>query len=157
MKVTADRLVRPSQDELALLKKLEEVYALDEGSLFESLVRAALAEDQQRGRVKATGLNVEERESGLNLRGSYYLLKDSELPEGRRDIFRRMCPNSPPEPLDVELPGGQIANGQLVEQNDLQRLMRGIVAAVRKLFGFDDEGPEKGRKHEHERSTDFTL
>ncbi|AZL75031.1 hypothetical protein [Pseudomonas oryziphila] len=157
MKVTADRLVRPSEDELELLKKIEDVYGLDDGSLFESLVRAALAEDLQRGRVKVGGLDVEERDSGLNLRGSYYLLKDNELPpEDRREIFRRLCSKSPAESIEVELPGGQVVTAQLVEQTDWQRLMRGIVAAVRKLLGCDHGGPTHG-KHERTSNSDLAL
>ncbi|MFU4120604.1 hypothetical protein ACM7GH_29300 [Pseudomonas aeruginosa] len=139
-----------------MLKRLDEAYQFGEGSEFEALVRAALQEDLRKGLItprkdgEATSLEVEEREGGgLRLKGAYYLLKDNELPsEERRDVFRRLCHRSPSMPVDVELPDGQVANGQLVEQNDLQRLLRCLLQALKRLFGFGDDGPEKGRQHD---------
>lgn len=149
MKVTADKLLRPSKEELDLLKKLDELYQFCDGSDFENLVRSALLDDLQRGLIhprQGGRLDVEERADSLHLRGRYYILKDDELPsEERRDVFRRLCHQSPAMPFDVDLPGGQVANGQLVEEKDFQRLLRCVLALVKKLFGLGD-GPEKTKK-----------
>ncbi|HGP0233804.1 TPA: hypothetical protein ACLEYZ_005800 [Pseudomonas aeruginosa] len=161
MKVTADKLLRPSKEELELLKKLDELYQFGDGSEFENLVRSALLEDLQRGLIsprqvgQGGRLDVEERGDSLHLRGRYYLLKNSELPsEERHDIFRRLCHKSPADLLDVALPGGQVANGQLVEERDFQRLLRCVLAMVKKLLGLSD-GHEKGKARDM--SDDFDL
>ncbi|HBN8537628.1 TPA: hypothetical protein L3747_005769 [Pseudomonas aeruginosa] len=148
MKITADKLLRPSDEELKLLKKLDELYQFGDGSEFENLVRSALLDDLRRGLIQPRQggrLDVEDRGDSLHLKGRYYLLKASELPsEERREVFRRLCHQSPSDPLDVDLPDGQVANGQLVEERDLQRLLRCVLAMVKRLLGLGD-GPEKGK------------
>ncbi|ENT5166894.1 hypothetical protein ISH43_29450 [Pseudomonas aeruginosa] len=158
MKVTTDKLLRPSKEELDLLKNLDELYQFGDGSEFDNLVRSALMDDLRRGLIhprQGGGLDVEERADSLHLRGRYYILKDAELPsEEHRDVFRRLCHQSPAMPFDVDLPGGQVANGQLVEERDFQRLLRCIVALVEKLLGLGDV-PERDKTHNL--SDDFEL
>ena len=144
MKMKPGKLLNPTDKELYLIQRIDEIYSAGLGKEFEDLVRNSISEEKERGYI-----------SRFNPTGTYYALQTSELPdEDHRDIFRRLCMSSPSEPLDFETPDGKEAHAQLVEKFDFQRLIRALLRMVAKLFGVDRE---KTKDSHHRDIDELTL
>jgi len=127
MIIKPGKLLRPDEKNIALIKRIDEIYDSGLGDEFEDLVRSAIKAEEARGLV-----------SEFDTQGTFYVLELSEIPANEhRDIFRRLCKASPCEPLDVEAPSGRIVEAQLVEKMDFQRLIRALMRVVAKLLGLD--------------------
>ena len=90
MKMQPGKLLKPTEKELDLIKKIDEIYSSGMGREFENLVRTAINSEKERGHV-----------AEFNPSGTFYAIDPSYLPDDEhRDIFRRLCRVSPSEPVD---------------------------------------------------------
>jgi hypothetical protein len=145
MKMQPGKLLKPTEKELDLIKKIDEIYSSGMGREFENLVRTAINSEKERGHV-----------AEFNPSGTFYAIDPSYLPDDEhRDIFRRLCRVSPSEPVDFETEDGKQMHAQLVEKFDFHRLISALMRVIAKLFGLDSaEKTEKGpRKHDADEQT----
>lgn len=144
MKMQPGKLLKPTEKELDLIKKIDEIYNAGIGQEFEDLLLTAINVEKERGQV-----------AKFDPTGTFYAIHPSNLPDGEhRDIFRRLCRVSPSDPVDFETSDGKEDHAQLVEQFDFQRLIRALLRMVAKLFGVDREK----NKDSHRRDiNEFTL
>ena len=144
MKMQPGKLLKPTEKELDLIQRIDEIYSAGLGQEFEDMVRSSIQLEKERGQV-----------TRFDPSGTYYALLPSELPnEENRDIFRRLCISSPSEPLDVEKSSGEEFHAQLVDKLDFQRLIRALLRVVAKLLGLDRE---KTKDSHHRDIDEFTL
>ena len=91
MKMQPGKLLKPTEKELDLIKKIDEIYSSGMGREFENLVRTAINSEKERGHV-----------AEFNPSGTFYAIDPSYLPDDEhRDIFRRLCRVSPSEPVET--------------------------------------------------------
>ncbi|MNF65176.1 hypothetical protein D3C85_1008280 [compost metagenome] len=144
MKMQPGKLLTPTEKELDLIKKVDDIYSSGMGREFEDLVRAAINSEKERGQI-----------SKFDPAGTFYVIHPSNLPDGEhQDIFRRLCRVSPSDPVDFEAPDGKQMHAQLVEKYDFQRLIRALMRIVAKLLGLDRE---KTKNPDSLESNELTL
>jgi hypothetical protein len=116
-----ENLFRPSEEDLKVFKKIDDIYDQGLGDEFEIIVRRALARQAKQG---------------LDLKADFYALADDELPSmPRRDIFRRLCSMSPCEPIGITSKQGRSVTAQLIERNDFERILKALIKLLTMGFG----------------------